>query len=353
MILLSSILLIYVLIVLFSTGIWIRMKAEKYSVHKPWVTAIVVVRNESENIKDLLNSLKSQTYPHLEVLLVDDHSTDNTLALAEEVAWKGLQILPLPQVSTAPKKEGISFAIHKAKGEYIFTTDGDCILPPQLIETYVNSIGNKHFLSGPVTFKKNNQIWNNIQTVEFASLLGSAAVAMDLGSPIMCSAANLFYRKQTFLEVGGYSDNLNLASGDDEFLMNKIHKSFPGSTSFVKDANCIVETEASPTLSAFYRQRKRWAGKWNQHLNSKLTAIFIFAVNLATIILALQGEWTPLIVRFLTEAVFLSSVLIFLNRKKNILYIPITQCIYSLYVVFFGIVSLFPGTYRWKDRTLR
>jgi cellulose synthase/poly-beta-1,6-N-acetylglucosamine synthase-like glycosyltransferase len=353
MILLSSLLLLYALLVLVSTGIWLKMKSENNSSEKPWVTAIVVVRNEAENIQNLLNSLKTQSYPYLEVLLVDDHSTDHTLALANEIAWEGLHILSLPQANSAPKKEGITFAIQKAKGEYIFTTDGDCTLPPRLIETYVKFIGNKHFLSGPVTFKKSNQLWENIQTVEFASLLGSAAAAMALGSPIMCSAANLFYRKQTFLEVGGYSDNLNLASGDDEFLMNKIHKSFPGSTSFVKDTNCIVETEASPTLSAFYRQRKRWAGKWNQHLNSKLTAIFIFAVNLATLALFAQGIWMPIICRFIAEALFLSSVLIFLNRRKNLLFIPLTQCVYSLYVVFFGLVSLFPGTYRWKDRTLR
>lgn len=350
-------LLLYAILVLFAAFVWKKIPSVSHKrTHSPLVTAIVVVRNEEKNIENLLKSFKEQSYPHLEVILIDDASTDNTRTIAESKSWTKLRVLPLERQGPAPKKEGITLGIAEAQGELIFTTDGDCTFEKDLIETYVRTFEHSdlQFAAGPVTFREDDSLWQAVQTVEFASLIGVAGVALHKKSPLMCSAANLFYRKSAFTSVNGYEGNEHVASGDDEFLMNKIHRRYPDAIAFVKDQRCIVQTEAAPSLAAFYHQRKRWAGKWNKSTNrlSQATAIAIFLVNLFTLYLAISGKWEAVIARFLAEFVFLSAVLLFLRKPKSVIFIPITQCLYSVYVVFFGLISVIPSKYVWKERTL-
>lgn len=352
-------LLIYSIFLLMATLIWWTNSQQPHLKNSEKVTAVIVVRNEEKNILTLLDSLKKQTYSNFEVILVDDNSTDKTVKLTENFNLKNLKLLHLTSAERgkSPKKAGIEKAIRNAEGSIIFSTDGDCKLPPKIIENYAGIFSNSkvHFISGPVTFMNENTLWNNIQIVEFSSLVGSAAVAMFLKNPIMSSAANLAYRKTSFLDVNGFDGNTELASGDDEFLMNKIQKAYKDSVIFVKNKECIVETKASENLTQFYHQRKRWAGKWGASINltSKITAVLIFAINALTIYFAAKGDWEVLLFRFLSEFIFLGSILFFLNKKSSIWFIPITQLFYPFYVVFFGLISLVPNQYEWKGRKLK
>ncbi len=349
----------YSLFLILATVLWLSARVPERERSDEQVSAIVVVRNEEQNILRLLESFRRQTHQNLEVILVDDHSIDKTVEYAESLGLENLRILRLEEAErgAAPKKAGIEKAMKEAPGSIIFTTDGDCVLPPDLIAYYAALFRNPQvqMISGPVTFTRRKTLWNQLQTVEFASLVGSAAVAIFLKKPIMCSAANLAYRKAVFLETGGYGDNSGTASGDDEFLMNKIHQRYRNGILFARNKKCIVETEATETLPDFYRQRKRWAGKWSLGSNpvTQITAIFIFLVNACTVWFLATGKWDIVLFRLLTEALFLSAVLTFLNRWKSIFYIPLTQLIYPFYAVFFGLISLIPTSYTWKERRLK
>lgn len=352
-------LILYSLFLILATVLWLSARVPAPEKSDERVSAIVVVRNEEQNIIPLLESLRRQTHPQLEVILVDDKSDDRTVEFAENLGMTNLRILRLEETEggKSPKKAGIEKAINEASGTLIFTTDGDCVLPSGLIAFYAGLFRDQkvRLISGPVTFTRKNTLWNQFQTVEFASLAGSAAVAIFLKKPIMSSAANLAYRKSTFLEVGGYSDNSETASGDDEFLMNKIHRRYRNGILFARNKECIVETEALSTLTAFYQQRKRWAGKWRlgSNYSSQIVAILIFLVNAATIWFLVQGKWEVVLFRFFTESLFLSAVLLFFQRRKSIFFIPITQLIYPFYAVFFGLISLVPTSYTWKGRQLK
>ena len=67
--------------------------------------------------------------------------------------------------------------------------------------------------------------------------------------------------KKLLNEVGGFTYQMNLSSGDDELLMQKIHRDTDYKIKFALDKNAIVSTEANPTVKDFYHQRKRWASK--------------------------------------------------------------------------------------------
>ncbi len=333
-------------------------------------SVIVPVRNEAQNILKLLHSLENQTYnfQNFEIIFVNDHSTDATKELIERFSKTSdlnIQMMELERKEylNSPKKMAIMQAIRISKGEFIFTTDGDCVLPPKLLHKYHEAFMNQvpQFISGPVTFLESKKsyfgkLWEKIQIVEFASLLGTAAASIEMNSPNMCSGANICYRKSVFFEVNGYEGNLHLASGDDEFLMHKISKKYKNGIVFLKDSEAVVLTNACENWSQFFNQRKRWSSKWKQYEGSIPTvlAIFVFLNNLALFVLILSCSWRLILLKIILEFFMISSVLLFLNKINAIFYIGLVQFLYPFYVLFFGLIGIFSSkTYIWKERILK
>lgn len=353
--------------------LWSRIRKPAVLAQIPddlFITVIIPVRNEAANIIPLLNDLEQQTLPaaHFEVLVMDDSSTDNTAAIVRAFAEHSkarIKLIPLPDVRTsAPKKRAIETAVAHAQGKLIVTTDGDCRVQAGWLHAiaacYIRT-GAK-LISSPVTFTDETSLTDHLQTVEFASLIGSGAASMAAGYPSMCNGANLAYEKEVFLEVSGYDGVRHIASGDDEFLMHKIAARHPGSVHFLRHRDAIVRTAPHRNWASFYRQRKRWASKW-KHYQSKtplVLAVYIFASNFAVLLaggLALAGfiSWPAflgmLALKCIPEWFFLGSVLSFLQKPGSLAFIPVTQVFYPLYVCFFGLAAQ-QGQYEWKGRKL-
>ena len=148
------------------------------------------------------------------------------------------------------------------------------------------------FVSGPVEFESDGSLFHELQKLEFSSLILVGAGLIGIGKPIICNAANLGFRKSVFNEVGGYEDNLNLSSGDDEFLMQKIARETNYKVKFCFEKEAKSFTKPNNSISEFYQQRKRWASKGFHYKDYgivlKLILIFLFYLSLpAQIILGL------------------------------------------------------------------
>ncbi len=336
-----------------------------------FMTIIVPVRNESENILNLIQDLESQTYPkHLyEVLIMNDGSTDNTkeLVLSRLKSIKStIKLINLENEATkSPKKRAIEQAIGVAKGSLITTTDGDC----RMGKNWLSSIANHYqhtknvIISGPVTFFDHSNLFTRLQIIEFASLVASGGGTLQAGFPTMCNGANLTYEKQAFLEVNGFAEVDHIASGDDEFLMHKLSLRFPKKLGFLKSQDAIVYTHSHQNLANFRAQRQRWASKWKHYQSAtpKLLAVFIFTANFLLLLLAglfgIGAISTPtflvlLALKWIPEWFFLVKVLLFLNQTKSLKFILLTQFIYPFYICFFGLLGQKEG-YQWKGRALK
>lgn len=339
------------------------------------VSIIIPIRNEVQNIIALLKDIDQQcqtnkapfTPAQLEVIVVDDHSEDKSVELVSTFHSQHFDLcllhLALPKdFEGSHKKLAISQAVAKAKGEIIITTDGDCRVGKHWIATIVQffQVRDAKMVSAPVTFTDTGSFFEKLQMVEFASLIGTGAACLEAGQPNMCNGANLAFFKNAFVEVGGYSDSMHIPSGDDEFLMQKIHGKFPGQIYFLKSKDAVVHTAAQKSLKNFYYQRKRWAGKWKLHkrITTALLALFIFsfhALLLTSVVLSLKGTFPlPVILIILllkgaVEFVFLKAVLNDMDKRLPLPNFLALQLIYSLYAVFFGIVANFGG-YQWKER---
>ena len=359
-----------VLVILFIYG-WNNTRREKKSVNdrNNYFTVIIPVKNEEENIQKLLVDLNNQTYSYenFEVIIVNDNSSDNTTAFVREfIPLSGfpLKLLNLQEkIKGSAKKMAITEGVKQAKGEFIVTTDGDCRLQKTWLEAYNHHFNHtgSNFVAGPVTFHHEKSFFQQLQTIEFASLIGSGAASVFFKHPNMSNAANMAFKKSVFNQLGGYNDVSHIISGDDEFLMQKIFQFDKTKVSFLKKEEAIVATYPQKTLKEFIHQRKRWAGKWNNHkgIRVKLLAVSIFLYHFSFLLVALltlSGRYSFLVfisqftLKVLVEFIFLKKVLSFFHKKLNIFRFFTLQIIYSVYVVLFGVLANF-GSFQWKGRT--
>ncbi len=366
---------------LFSLGlwrIWNRMPVfrpsqpeNKGGEEEILISVVVPVRNEAGNIRALLEDLDRQTLDKalFEVWIADDSSTDNTTAIVEDFAIKShlnLHLLKLNDDRVAsPKKRAINAAVQKAGGRLIVTTDGDCRVGDEwlsAIASFYRATGAK-CISGPVTFTEEKNLADNLQTVEFSSLVGSGACSIAAKRPTMCNGANFAYEKSVFFEVGGFESVDQIGSGDDELLMQKIVRKYPGGAYFLKSSEAIVRTAPHKTWAGFRNQRQRWASKWKYYESPwpRVLAVFIFLSSfsvLAAVVAYAAGALSGytlislVLLRILPEWLFIGSVLRFLEKEHTLWCIPIVQVVYPFYVLFFGLAGQ-KGSYSWKGRKLK
>ncbi|WP_375378175.1 glycosyltransferase [Hymenobacter cellulosilyticus] len=190
-----------------------------------------------------------------------------------------VQLRELPTAGTG-KKAALQAALHHARAPWIVCTDADCRFGPDWLSSYaavVTTDAEARFISGPVLLTGPATAWQQLMGLEFAGLVGVGAAGIGSQNPTMCNGANLAYRREAFAAVQGFAGNEHLASGDDEFLLHKLHAAFPGSIRFLKHPAALVSTAAPATLAALLRQRVRWASKWRhyQHPASQQLALLV------------------------------------------------------------------------------
>ncbi len=368
---------------LYSVGVWLLWRGWQKTPffendrvlppigHKKVVISVIVpVRNEAQNILNLLECLLGQDFPIscFEVLIVDDYSADGTSLIVNHFqaqhTYFPVSVIKLTEgEDRSSKKAAISHAVLMAKGELIVTTDGDCSMGAKWLSTIYGFYQQfkPRLISSPVALDYPQHIFGKMQVVEFASLVGSGVATLFWGYPTMCNGANMAYTKEVFLEVGGFEGNIEILTGDDEFLMQKVYQKYPKQVLFLKSQDAIVRAATLLSFKDFYQQRKRWASKWRKHksVHIYVIAILIFLYHLLNLCAFCLLFFLPtnnsilILFHFLlklgVEFVFLATVHNFLNSGKYWFYILPLQCVYSLYVVLMGIAANF-GAYEWKGR---
>jgi cellulose synthase/poly-beta-1,6-N-acetylglucosamine synthase-like glycosyltransferase len=314
-------------------------------------------------VADLLEDLTAQTYPSFEVWVIDDHSTfPPVLAATYPYPLQVLRLADVPQ-SGQGKKAAITLGVAHARGEVVVCTDGDCRVGPGWLASHAaaHQASGPCMVCGPVTFHAEKIWFSQWQTVEFASLIGSAAGCIYWGIPTLCNGANLSYARQLFLEVGGYAGNSHIASGDDEFLMHRMHRARPGSVAFLAARQGLVHTQPSPDWHTFYQQRKRWGSKWPhyQYPPSKWLAVFIFAFHastLLTLLFTLAGFFPLLwflcivVLKGIAEFALIAPVLVFSGHGRLRQWIVPVGMVYPFYAFALGLAGTFSKSYAWKGR---
>jgi glycosyltransferase involved in cell wall biosynthesis len=354
---------VYFLMILALLSGWFKVIRPKNNLSDRYhfLSIVVAARNEERNIGKLLNSISKLSYPHdfFEVIIVDDHSKDNTRHAVAEFLKSNQPVNTLLLFSENPgKKEALALGIRSAKGEIIITTDADCLVPSNWLQRINQQFSrNKTQLCiGSVKIEPHN-FFSRLQSMEFSSVVGTGAATLGLGFPTMCNGANLSFRKETFEMVNGYDGNKELPSGDDQFLMQKIHNMFSDSVSFLNFSDAVVSTQHLKSLSGFIDQRIRWAGKSGAlPFHSQLLAVFIFLFQVtwlfATIVCVIHPSSVVIsliIAKVFVEFLFLYNINRFLSRSFDYYSFLVLQFLYAPYVIWISLISRVKG-FVWKER---
>lgn len=336
------------------------------------ISLIVVVRNEAENLQALFQALAKQSLPpdQFELHLVDDASTDGSREIAHAWQEKVLFQLYVHQLQLqpgggSPKKAAITQVLPLTKGAVIAVTDGDCQPAAHWLSGILAMVGTYDpvFISGPVRYVGEQNLFEKMQSLDFAALIGVGAALVQAGKPGMCNAANMAFSKQAFLEVGGYAGNAHIPSGDDEFLLQKLAARYPSRIRFMKQPATLVSTRACGSWKQFLHQRKRWAGKWRLHQEkgAKILAPAVFLFYLLQAMLLFLPFFQPrlfplvllsLVVKGVADYRFLYSILSFLEKRLSLKVFLFMELVYPFYVLFFAVAAT-TGGFSWKERSYR
>ncbi|WP_135076090.1 glycosyltransferase family 2 protein [Terasakiella sp. SH-1] len=116
-----------------------------------YVSIIIPMHNASQTLEICLRSVQQQSFQNLEVLLVDDGSSDNTLEIARHLIHKDERFVLLSLPHNLGPGAARNLALSQAKGEFVFFMDADDHLPQDAIETLVRFAKKHHldFVSAP------------------------------------------------------------------------------------------------------------------------------------------------------------------------------------------------------------
>lgn len=341
----------------------------------PSITIVIPARDEAAHIASCLQSILAQPYPAgmLEILVIDDFSSDDTAVIAERLLSEKGRVLRLAQYLSpeqrlnAYKKKALELAIGEAKGEWIITTDADCIAPSGWLQQLSGAMQAEgvQFIAAPVSFTpaRRHDVLYYFQSLDFMTMQGitAASAALKLGN--MCNGANLAFSKAAYQEVDGYKGIDHIASGDDMMLMYKIQQRYPQGICYLKNREAIVATPAQPTWGSFLNQRIRWSSKADKYDDKKLTVILalVYFFNLNFLALGIAGFFDMrcwlmlcllLIAKVAVELGFLAPVAAFYRKTKELVFFPLLQPLHILYIIMAGFLGKF-GSYQWKGRRVK
>jgi cellulose synthase/poly-beta-1,6-N-acetylglucosamine synthase-like glycosyltransferase len=336
-------------------------KANRISSEK--VSVIIPARNEENNIARCLDALLQQNLPadQMEIIVVDDGSSDRTAAVVMGYANRGVRVVRLENEAQGKKAaltKGISLAFHPN----IVTTDADCVYLPNWLNTLLcfRAEHDAVFVAAPVKYTKEKNFFERFQSLDFLSLQGITAAAVSKEIFNMCNGANLLYTKDAFQKVNGFAGIDQLPTGDDMLLMEKMQVAFPGKIKYCFSQDAIVETLPADGLNAFIQQRIRWASKSTSYKNTniKLVLLLVYLVNLSLLVMLIAGvydlqylKWGLLLmlVKTIFEFPFMIRIARFFGKQNLLPWFILAQPFHIVYIVLSASLSFFKR-YEWKGR---
>ncbi len=342
------------------------------------ITVIIPARDEEQNIGRCLQSIIDQTYPSnlFEIIVVDDHSTDNTAQIVQSFHPQNIHCIFLKDFVSdtinSYKKKAIEIAIAQSTGDLIVTTDADCNMGKEWLQTIASFYEEYRpaCIAAPVSINSDNSFLSIFQALDFMVLQGITGAAVYKKIHSMCNGANFAYEKNAFHEVGGFKGIDTIASGDDMLLMHKIFTLYPDRVFFLKSQQAIVHTQPMYTWKEFFNQRVRWASKAEKYDDKRIFAVLVlvYFFNLLLLLVPVMAiinhqsdsyrisiidYWLGLLILKTTvELFFLFPVSTFFSRQSMLWWFPLAQPFHILYTIIAGWLGKF-GKYSWKSRTVK
>ncbi|MEV6113562.1 bifunctional polysaccharide deacetylase/glycosyltransferase family 2 protein [Streptomyces sp. NPDC052109] len=215
------------------------------------VSVIVPAYNESAGIEAAVRSLLASDHP-VEIIVVDDGSTDGTADLVESLRLPGVRVI---RQENAGKPAALNTGLAAATCELVVMVDGDTVFEPDTVRTIVQPFADPRVgaVSGNAKVVNRGGLLGRWQHIEYVVGFNLDRRLFDLGEcmPTVPGAVGAF-RRRALLALGGVSD-VTLAE-DTDLTMALCRAGWR----VVYEEGAVAWTEAPASLSALWRQRYRW-----------------------------------------------------------------------------------------------
>ncbi len=219
----------------------------------PSVAVIVPAFNEEVGIGRTVGSLAASAYPHLEILVVDDGSTDRTARIVEDLDLAQVELVRRPN---GGKAAALTTGIHHADAEVVVMVDGDTIFEADTITRLVQPLSDPRVaaVSGNTKVGNRSRLLGRWQHIEYVMGFNLDRRLYEIlqSTPTVPGAIGAF-RRGVLLELGGVPGQTLAEDTDLTLSIGRLgHR-----VVYAEDA--LAWTEAPSTLSGLWRQRYRWS----------------------------------------------------------------------------------------------
>ncbi len=222
--------------------------------YQPSATVLIPAYNEESVIVHTVRAALASGYPRLEVLVVDDGSTDRTPDLVRNNFSGDSRVRLLTQKNHG-KPAALNHGLAVAKGEIIVSIDADTIVDPEAIPRLVRHFADPDVgaVAGNVKVINRNSWITRWQALEYITSQNLEKRAFDLLNciPVVPGAAGA-WRAELLRESGGFSGD---TVAEDTDLTLTIRRN---GWKILYDEDAIGRTEVPDTVEALIRQRFRW-----------------------------------------------------------------------------------------------
>lgn len=262
LVLISLVIFLGILLIRYFTLLWFAFMQhterdiEQIAVTElPPISVIVPAYNEGSVIGAAIESLLALDYPTYEIIVVDDGSRDDTLAVAAK--FEGHEAVPVRVFSTpnAGKATALNLGISNAQYPFLFCMDSDSTVEPQTLRRAVAHMADEDVgaVAGNVKVQNRNSMLTRLQALEYIEGLNMPRRAQGFIAAVNIVPGPVgLFRREALTDVGGYETD---TFAEDADLTLKLIAS---GWKIVYEDQAIAWTQAPDHWLDLIQQRYRW-----------------------------------------------------------------------------------------------
>lgn len=349
---------------------------------RPFVSVVMPAYNEAAVLAASVRSVLAANYKNIQVVIVDDGSTDDTLQVARRLAARYSKVKVVHQRNRG-KAAALNNGLRRSSGEIIICIDADTLFTPSTVWRLVRHFHNQKIgaVAGYVRVGNIRNALSRWQALEYAT-----SIALERGAQAFLGAITVIpgacgaWRRTAISAAGGFSSS-TLAEDCDVALA--IHQA---GYSIAQDTTAISYTECPLTLAQLAKQRFRWVfgniqSYWKHRrmffnkrfgwlgmlvlpnaLLSVLIPIIFWPLLVAlTIANIAAGRWW-LMLLFLVVLFVLQFIVSFVGLTlakegyRNLVAVPLTRFVYAplrTYILYRSVLTVLRGAFVGWDKLHR
>lgn len=192
---------------------------------KPLVTIICLCYNQRQFLKPAIQSVLDQTYENIELIVVDDASTDGSQEVIEQLVITHPSIKYFPLSKNSGNCKAFNYALKHTKGEYIIDLAADDILKPTRVQEGLKGFHQRgseygiNYTDAEIIDESGNHLstFYSRKNYGYSPQIKEGYVYPDLLKRYFICPPTLMFRKEVFHDLGGYDESL--AYEDFDFLL--------------------------------------------------------------------------------------------------------------------------------------